>query len=287
VKLKYPVRRFVHTSQAAAQLLRNVNQDMRMLLRRWHDGAAVRQRRLEGGSILVRADEDPGRDIYFFGCYEERDSEFVLHNIRECDICFDVGANVGYYTVMLAHFAKHGSVHSFEPVPLSYHLLSANVLINKLNNVVVNRCAVGDHDGVTDFVVATDTAFSSMRDTGRRSVDEAITVPLVTLDTYCESRGIERIDFLKADVEGAEEFVVRGAARLLADAKRRPRLIMLELHDPMLQRYQCSIERVLSILRGHGYEAFVCQNSGLVTFTPEQYGVFYNVCFLPESNSRN
>ena len=276
----YSVRRIKHTIQAVAQVLRNVYQDVRIFLRLRHDEIVLRNRRIGDTNILVRADEDPGRDIYLFGKYEENESDFVLSRIRESDVCFDVGANVGYYTLMLAQRAKRGSVHAFEPVPLNFHILNTNVLANKLRNVIVNNCAVGDGEGTTEFVVATDAAYSSMVDTRRKSIAERIVVPVVTLDSYCASHGIERIDFIKADVEGAEGQVVRGAAGLLADKDRRPRLIMLELHEPMLQRYRSSVDNIVRTLQSYDYKAVVSDRGGIVTFEPERSGAVYNVCFL-------
>lgn len=138
----YTLRRIRRTIQAVGQMLRNLREDVGILLRLRHDGIVLRHRKIGDTTIFVRADEDPGREIYLFGKYEENDSDFVLDQIRKTDICFDIGANVGYYTLMLAQWAKLGSVHAFEPVPLSCHILNANVLANKLRDWVRNSSRI-------------------------------------------------------------------------------------------------------------------------------------------------
>jgi FkbM family methyltransferase len=192
----------------------------------------------------------------------------------------DVGANVGFYTLCLAKRASRGGIHSFEPVPLNYHVLALNILANRLANVVINNCAVGDANGEVDFCIARDSAFSSLIDTGRKAVIETTKIPMVTLDSYCSEHNLPRIDILKVDVEGAEPAVVRGARSLLTDPERRPRLIMLELFEPMLRQFGCTIEEMAALMRTYEYDAFVFVEGQLVQFSESHHNRFYNVLFL-------
>jgi FkbM family methyltransferase len=231
-------------------------------------------------SILVRADEDVGHAIYFLREFEPQESTFVYKNTRESDICVDIGANIGFYTLGLAKRANRGAVHSFEPVPLNCHVLMVNVLANGLSNAVINNCAVGDINGEVDFCIARDGAYSSLVDTGRKTVVETAKTPMVTLDSYRSDRKLPRVDILKVDVEGAEPAVIRGAANLLADPERRPRLVMLELFEPMLRQFGCTIEESVTVMRSYGYEPFVFVDGRLVPFSEQHYNRFYNVLFL-------
>ncbi len=283
----HPIRRIRHALQASAQILRNARQDLRLLLHRWRGGVAIRGCHTTEGCMVVRIDEEVGRDIYFYGEYEKKEAEYVLSEIRETDTCFDLGANVGYYTLALARRVSLGSVHSFEPVPVNYHILSTNVLLNGLKNVRVNQTAIGRRTALASFTVTDDSAFSSMQDTKRKAIGENIEVHVSTLDSYCDSNNIHKIDFLKADVEGAENEVLQGAHNILSNPSRRPRLLMLELVEPMLQRFGSSIDEVVQLLAEYGYSPFVCGPDRLMPFVREHYTTYYNVLFVNEARANS
>jgi hypothetical protein len=84
---------------------------------------------------------------------------------------------------------------------------------------------------------------------------------------------------LKADVEGGELRVIRGAHELLSDHKRKPRLVMLELYEPMLRKFGACIRDVVSLMDGYGYVPSVCAGHDLVPFTEQHYNTFFNVFF--------
>lgn len=254
-------------------------EDIKLLGRLGNRTCAFRQSRLNGFTLLVRADEDLGRDVFFFREYEPREIAFVLRNLRESDICLDVGANVGVYTVSLAAKILQGSVHAFEPVALNCRVLEVNVLANRLSNVILNNCAVGDRSADVEFYVAQDGGFSSTVDTGRKPIAAKTQVRMITLDSYCCQASLPRVDFLKADVEGGELRVIRGAHELLSDHKRKPRLVMLELYEPMLRKFGACIRDVVSLMDGYGYVPSVCAGHDLVPFTEQHYNTFFNVFF--------
>ena len=279
--------RIRNAARATRHEARSLVDDVRLFTRLGNGHCAFRQSRIDGMSVLVRADEDVGREIYFLREFEPQDSTFLFDNVREYDTCVDIGANVGFYSLGFAKRANQGSVHSFEPVPLNYHLLPVNILSNALTNVVLNPCAVGDTNQQVDLCIAKDGAYSSLIDTGRKAITECVKTKMVSLDAYCSDRNLSRIDILKVDVEGAEPMVLRGAAHLLADAKRRPRLIMLELFEPMLRRFGCTISEIDGIMRTYGYKSFAVVRDKLVPFSEQHHNRFYNVLFLEPSCSPN
>lgn len=277
-----PIRRVLNSFDFVRQQVRNLLEDSVLVTRRWKNGTVLRHRRMDGSSILVRADEDSGRDIYFHGHCEPNEYTYLSQHVRANDVCFDVGANVGIYTLLFSTLARQGEVHAFEPVDLNYHILCTNVIANKFDNVRVNRMAVGDMNGEAEFVVASDGAYSSFIDTGRKLPAVKTRVPVTTLDSYVDLHKVPRIDCLKVDVEGAEARVLEGGAGLLGDQEKRPHLVMLELYDPMLERYGSSIDAVLSKMRSFGYDAFVIIAGEKTEFRREHYSRFYNVFFSPK-----
>jgi len=120
--------------------------------------------------------------------------------------------------------------------------------------------------------------------TERGHIATEVRVAVTTIDDYCYEQKIPRIDFLKVDVEGAESLVIAGAREILRDKRRRPRLIMLELYEPMLNKYGAGIKAVLNQMNDCGYKPFVCNQGALIPYHVEHYSILYNVFFRPTHN---
>lgn len=239
----------------------------------------VLQRRMDGSWLLVLANEDVGRQIVVLRRYEQRDSRAFETLIRPTDRCVDVGANVGYFTMLMARSAFRGSVVAFDPIPLNQALLRASVELNGYEHVHAICSAVGDCDGTVAFVEAVDGAYSSLLDTGRSKAAVRRDVPICTLDSHWTSLGRVPIDVLKVDVEGAEGLVLDGACQLL-ESDSRPRVIMMELCDENLTAFGTSVERLVARVEESGYLAWIASRGGLSRFEPRHYNVHFNVFFL-------
>lgn len=142
---------------------------------------------------------------------------FLLRQlVRPGDTAVDVGANIGYVTLLLAQtVGPGGNVHAFEPDPDNLLELERTVAQNRLPNVRVHPCAVGDAEGVASLASGINA---------RLRTEGTVPVRVRRLDDVL--RG-QRVDFLKIDVEGHEGAVLAGATRLLAE--QRPRLFV-EVH---------------------------------------------------------
>ncbi len=240
--------------------------------------------RINDYDLLVLANEDVGRQIHFTGCYEFNETAFLRKTIRPTDICVDVGGNIGYFSMLMADLARNGEVHVFEPIKLNVALMQGSVELNGFENIRIVQAAVGDSSGSTGFTVSRDSAYSSIRDTKRKPIEKVITIPLISLDDYVSRELLPRVDILKVDVEGAEGLVIEGATRLLRDPVHRPRIIFMELYDPNLILFSCSVEIILKRMKGLGYMAHVVRDaSGTLTpFSADVKTSFWNVIFAPE-----
>lgn len=238
--------------------------------------------RINGYDLLVLANEDVGRSIVYGGSYESVESSYLRKRIRPDAVCLDIGANIGYFTMLLARVAIAGSVHAFEPISLNAALLSASIELNGFSNIIVNQCAVGAYTGDIFFSEASDSAYSSILDTKRKPLNRTRRVPLITLDKYLDQSDVKRVDFLKADVEGAEGLVVAGASKLLSDETRRPQLVLLELFDKNLRVFGTSVANVLEEMTKFGYQPFVItDDETTIPFTDELKTRYYNILFRP------
>lgn len=151
--------------------------------------------------------------------------------LQSGDVVYDIGANIGVITVLLA---KHdggaaAKIYSFEPEPKNFAQLNGNVEANALQHrVSTHSVALGASEGEVALHVRGDAG------EGRHSISEAkgatdtITVPLMTVSTFARDSASSP-DLIKIDVEGAEGQVLDGLSALLQD--KPPRDIFLEIHS--------------------------------------------------------
>ncbi len=180
-------------------------------------------------------------------------------------LAVDVGGNLGIFALTLAGLGYH-QVHTFEPVPATYARLAANLRRNVTlaARITANNCAVGERAG--NCVISYDwkrAGQAAMRAGCTESAGVALSVPLVTLDEYCRDRHIERIDFLKIDVEGLEVAVLRGARELLQ--ARRVGAVYTEIIRKALTDVGTTPEELYHDLSGMGYFPYATGPAGAAT----------------------
>ena len=195
-------------------------------------------------------------------------AEFYLGNMNETDVLnaltatlpdtantVDIGANFGLFGVHAGHVAHKGKVVALEPLPSAFELLEKNIAQNGLNDrIEAVNAAVSEKGGKAKFFVATDGAFSGLRDTGRSPVLDTVTVAKVALDRCEPVKALDRIDFLKIDTEGHENQVLAGGRKTLERA--RTALVMLEYsHKNLTAETRDSLLAELQPLMDTGFEA--------------------------------
>jgi FkbM family methyltransferase len=189
--------------------------------------------------------------------YERDEIEFVRRRLKPGDIAVDVGAHIGFFTIVMADLVGPGGrVFAFEPFDSNAELLERSITENRFEErIVFERAAVGATSGSARLTFPVETLNSGgaylLRDgTGPLTGNLERRVALVALDEFRLPRPIR---FIKMDVEGAEPQVLEGAKRLLQSD--RP-VLLAELHPTQLQRASgVSPEEFLAQLRGVGYRA--------------------------------
>lgn len=216
------------------------------------------------------------------GEFETEDLQHFMAEVRDGDIVFDIGANVGAYCVPIGLARPAARIHAFEPIGLNASLIEVSLHLNRLSNVRIVRKCVSDQAGRVAFSLAEDSAYSSMIDTGRKAELRKFECDALTLDDYCRENGNLWPDVLKMDVEGAELKVLAGARNLFEDVARRPRHLLIELDDRNLSAFGTSIGEVTSWLAQRGYRPYVLTNGAKVPFAAEHYNRLCNVFFASQ-----
>lgn len=161
----------------------------------------------------------------YSGLLEFNEMGLLLHFLREGDLFFDVGANVGIYT-LLASGVKGATSHSFEPLPETFSFLKMNIALNNLEGKVrLFNMGVGDEEGTLEFSADQDTENAVVSNDYK---GKKIKVPIISLDKTFTGN-ISQCTMVKIDTEGFEDRVLKGATRLLAN--ENVKIILVEMNN--------------------------------------------------------
>lgn len=173
------------------------------------------------------------------------EQEFFRRYLRPDDDVIDVGANIGFFTLIFSTLVgKFGKVYAFEPHPRIYKYLQGNLVLNKVDNVYAFNLALGNKSGTVKF--------SDKKGDDINSVvvddDSGITVPAKRLDAV----GIESVSvsLLKIDVEGYEKFVLEGAGHTL----QKVQCIYIESIERHFLKFGYKLCDLLNILINQGFQ---------------------------------
>jgi len=184
-------------------------------LDRWAHVAELRVFTADNPRLFLDPDDVlMSRVIRTYGVWEAKETRWVLQSLREGDTFVDVGASLGYYTVLAAAaVGEGGRVVAFEPAPSSCALLRRNVRLNGYGNVTVEEKAVSNQPGSLRLYLAEENKGDHRIYQGSEP-RPWVEVDAVTLDGYFDEVG-GRVDVLKIDVQGADFAVLQGASGLL------------------------------------------------------------------------
>jgi FkbM family methyltransferase len=217
-------------------------------------------------------------EFFWIGSLEGWDTYHAKRMLKPGSTFFDVGANFGYYSITLADaLARQCRVHAFEPYPPTYDRLQRNIKLNSLQGVIEAHC-LALSDAMEIGYMKTKPGNSGATWLDRDPSGEAVTT--TTLNLFCAQRGILRLDFVKLDVEGCEERVLRGGTSLIRAFKP---LLMVEVNPGVLARRNSSAEALVWLLRDLGYELFVALRDALVPLRapPTELTDYVNVFCIP------
>jgi FkbM family methyltransferase len=141
------------------------------------------------------------------------------------DIVIDVGAAFGFYTILASkRVGQQGRVVAIEPQPDSFEMLNKNIKLNKLVNIVTLNYAVSSKKTTLKLY----SSYSTIQERAGESLQSYIEVSADTLDNLLRTVGIDKVNWIKIDVEGAEYEVLKGAKEILSTNKDIS--ILVEIH---------------------------------------------------------
>jgi FkbM family methyltransferase len=229
-----------------------------------------------GAPLQIKLDLDESRanektilNYLRSGSFFEPDvASLIVKVLGEGDVAVDVGANVGFFTVLTSILVgPRGRVVAFEPGGENLTRLRANLALNDCDNVTIVEKAVINHVGEVEFFLNNaDSGGNALWDVGQwpgylenHEAPLRVAVPATTLDFEWERLRLPTPKVIKIDTEGADQRVLEGASHLLA---RKPPFIITELHPFGLAKMGCSQESLRSCIESQGYSTFGLTNAG-------------------------
>ncbi len=197
-----------------------------------------------------------GGAIYYYGFFEANLTSFFINFLKSGDIFFDVGAHVGYYSMLASSLVENkGQVHSFEPTPRTFNTLRENV--SKKGNITVNNFALMDKKTTIPFFDYGPkySAFNSFKSrTGEEMAflpkPEVVKVKTISLDDYCKEKNITP-NIVKIDAEGAEHLILGSMVRILTDMKP---IVTIEVAGGQEWEQNCTDS--INQLKSYGYVGY-------------------------------
>ena len=192
--------------------------------------------------------------------------ELLLSKVKD-PLIFDVGANSGQTVLQMLNWFPSSQIHAFEPLVEPYHQLQKRS--QDFARVICNQLALSDREGADTYFMnkayslssgleePDSLSLSAMRNThskdhlADRDNFQRLDVVTSTIDTYCSGKGIQNIDLLKIDVQGAESKVLRGAQSLLRNNKIG--VVLTEISLDGIYKNRPSFHAVEELLQPHGF----------------------------------
>jgi FkbM family methyltransferase len=181
------------------------------------------------GRFLINPNDSyVGKSMLTYGEYSEQECEVLVRLVPEGGIVVEAGANIGAFAVPMAKKAgPSGLVYAFEPQPLVFQLLCANAALNQLANIHAVNAGCGEETSME--VLRRINPAAPLNHAGlsldQLRVEKGLKIPVQSLDDAIDP---QRLDLIKADVEGMERDVIVGARELIR--QHRPALYVENLY---------------------------------------------------------
>lgn len=246
-------------------------------------GKKTYRKKLFNGLLMnVNATDHIQKSIFWYGAYEKNVSLFWQRLVQEDSVVLDIGANIGYFSLLAAAKAKKGKVFSMEPVSAFRKCLKENLALNALTNVTVLPYCVSDESGWTEiFLAESDNLGMSGLTPSENFSGKKERVECIVVDDWRRQNAIPKIQLLKIDIEGAEKKALAGMAGLLQTDQP---IVLIEIIESLLQNFESSAADVYALLQRHQYTPYEILSPVLLKkISAPKDG--YDIVFLPHKQT--
>ncbi|RJP59817.1 MAG: FkbM family methyltransferase [Candidatus Auribacter fodinae] len=204
--------------------------------------------------------------------YKPAADRFVKSIIKQGDVILDIGANIGYYTLLFAKLVgKKGKVYAFEPDPYNFSILSHNIRLNGYTNVVLLNKAVSDENGKISLYLSEDN-FGDHRISNTEGRTHSVEVEAIRIDDFIKQQNGAGagVNFIKMDIQGAEGKAIAGMRELLSYSKHVT--VFMEFWPSGLKACDSDPRALLDVFIKAGFHLYSRDKEAhqLVSVTPDE-----------------
>lgn len=168
---------------------------------------------IQGHKIyIIKSDTTVSEELIINKAWEEFETEIFKQNIKKGDVIVDLGANIGYYSLIAANLVgDKGKVYAFEPDEKNFQVLRKNIQVNNYKNIFPVKMAVSDKTGNVKLYISPENK-GDHRIYDQKAGRETVTIKSTTLDEYFKN---QKVDLIKMDIQGSELDALKGAKKLI------------------------------------------------------------------------
>jgi len=195
--------------------------------------------------------------LYAFNNYEPELINHMRKNIPSGSIILDIGANFGVHSLVLADSIKNSTIYAIEGTDFAFEKLSKNIKLNShLNNILPEQIYLSSEEKNTAISVSASWNVKFIQDKKRNKLDGGFAKDItnaqwLSLDKWIDLKNLDRVDFIKLDVDGNELDVLMSAQLTI---KRFAPLIYIELSPIHFEKNPLVFDEMITLLVGHGYK---------------------------------
>lgn len=230
----------------------------KMMAERWnaYDGLPVEME--TGAKLILNPHCEYSRKRFVYRRSEVPEIRYMRDVVKKGDCVIDVGANIGYWTTVLSfQVGRTGKVLAFEPNPNTFDFLTRNITSNGCDNVVAYNVGIADTNKPGNLYVdelhsGDDRVYYSCAGKDDRA-RKVLAIELRTLDSYMQAMDLEKLSFIKIDVQGFETMVLKGLFNILTTSNP---ILLIEFSPSTYAEAGSSIEEFFEVYNKLSYKSY-------------------------------
>ncbi len=198
-----------------------------------------------------------------FGGYETEEFFVLLKLLKKDSVIFDIGANIGWYSIPIGKLFPRSRIYAFEPIPTTHSYLKKNIGLNHLSNISAYKFGFSNEKKTIRFYYYPEGSGNASEANLTKSKHiKRVSCPLRTIDDFTREKKCS-VDVVKCDVEGAELLVFQGGKKTV---QRDKPIILCEILRKWTKQFHYNPNEIIALFSSIGYKCFTIHDSSLVEF---------------------
>jgi len=229
--------------------------------------------------MLLNPAEHIQQQLFWYGYYEKELGDLIKKVLRPGDVFLDIGANIGYFSLLVSNNVPNARVISFEPVQYLFQKLEENISVNNIKNIMAIKAAAGEIDEEKEiFISGSDNLGMSSFQQPENYSGKKEKVKVVRIDDWFHTSHLSKVDVIKLDVEGSELAALKGMNDILTQFKP---LLIIEINCETLSMFGLTPSNINNYLNQLNFDGFIIlENARLAALKENAKKQTTNVLFI-------